>query len=227
MNTISTTGRVEPQPIEKDPMAPEMTKEEITIAVEEAHRCGLKVAAHGQGGIGVTWAIEAGVDSIEHGKFMTDEQMELLVSHKTYLVFTFGTTQLLAYSGLYPESTKKRALRVASGLKDWMARTRDAGVRVALGCDVYHGMILTEIQAMVTGGYTPMEAIVAATSAGAELCGIADVVGTLEAGKVADLVAVSGDPMHDIKPVTWGPDAPYDAGIKVEAVMKSGQLVRS
>lgn len=224
MNAISVTGRIEPLPKDKDPMWAEMTEEEIITAVTEAHRSGTRVAAHAHGGIGATWSIKAGVDSIEHGRYLTDEQLAMMKDRGTYLVITSSVAVPLAFTDLYPEATRQRALDGLKNRKAWVERVRASGVKVAVGCDVAHGMMLLEMAVMVWGGYSPMEAIVAATRSGADLCGRLHEVGTIETGKYADMVVLDADPLTSFKPLVWGPGE-IDTGLKVKAVVKGGVLV--
>lgn len=217
-------GMAEPEPRDRDPLAPEMSKEEVDIAIEEAHRCGLKVAAHAHGGEGADWLIAAGVDSIEHGGLLSERQLKEMARKGIFLVLTNGVKTLLATTPTVPQSTRERALGSFDRFPEWMARIRRSGVRLAVGCDVNHGHPLVEIQAMVSGGFTPMEALIAATASGAELCGIERTVGTVQPGKVADLIALKGDILA-LEPVPWRVDTPIAPGVSVVAVISRGRLV--
>jgi imidazolonepropionase-like amidohydrolase len=194
-------------------MAPEFTDEEFDAVIDEAHRRGKKVAAHGHGGPGVTSAVRAGVDSIEHGLFLTDDDVALMVSHGTYLVVTTGSFVVIRDDPAVPQFQKDK---VGDALTDHLAmlgRTRDAGLKIAVGTDENHGQLWFEMQTLNDVGFEPMDCIRAATANGADLLGLSDSLGTIEPGKVADMVALEGDPTVEI-----------GATREVRAVMKAGQL---
>ena len=194
-------------------MAPEFTDAEFTAIIDEAHRRGRKVAAHGHGGPGVAAAVRAGVDSIEHGLFLTDDDVALMVEQGTYLVVTVGSFVVIREDPAVPQFQKDK---VGNALADHLAllgRTRQAGLKLAVGTDENHGKLWFEMQTLCDVGYEPMEAIRTATARGADLLGISDQVGTIEPGKVADVIGVEGDPSIEI------------AAMKdVRAVMKAGTL---
>ena len=194
-------------------MAPEFTDDEFVAVIDEAHRRGRKIAAHGHGGPGVASAVRAGVDSIEHGLFLTDDDVALMVRHGTYLVVTAGSFVVIRDDPGVPQFQKDK---VGNALTDHLAmlgRTRQAGLKIAVGTDENHGALWFEMQTLCDVGYEPMESICAATVNGADLLGLSDTVGTIEPGKVADVIAIGGDPTVDI------------AAVKdVRAVMKAGTL---
>lgn len=192
------------------------TREEIRTAVEEAHRVGVTVAAHAHGGEGVDLCAEEGVDSVEHGGLLTDRNIERMAEHGTWLVLTNGIA-------FHPEGIEKgdarspeilaRVRRVRSSMEESFERIKSSGLRFALGTDSMHGLFGHELEWLVERGVEPEEAVIAATRNGAEVLGMADDMGTLAAGKVADFVAVAGDPLEDIRAV-------YD----VVAVAREGYL---
>jgi imidazolonepropionase-like amidohydrolase len=201
---------------------PQLTQAELDALVDEAHALGRKTAAHAHGAAGAKRAIRAGIDSIEHGSFLDDEALEMMKAKGTYLVPTLIAGWWLLQQldqGRYmpPEiAAKVRAAAAAAGAM--FTKAHAMGVRIGFGTDagVYpHGMNATEFRLMVERGMQPIEALKAATSADAELLGLANRIGTLEAGKLADVVAVPGDPTTDI----------LQTG-KVLFVMKEGQIYR-
>ncbi|HLJ86525.1 MAG TPA: amidohydrolase family protein [Candidatus Angelobacter sp.] len=187
-----------------DPQAAQYTLEEMKAIVQDAHRLGRKVAAHAHGAQGILWASEAGVDSIEHGSYIDDAAINMMKAKGTYLVPTLYLADWLKDNmtkiGL-PEmyAAKERAIIpiVHTNLK----KAFDAGVKIAFGTDaaVYpHGLNAHEFAVYVQMGMTPLHAIQTATINAADLLGWSDRIGTLEAGKFADMIAVPGDPLKDI-----------------------------
>jgi imidazolonepropionase-like amidohydrolase len=180
-------------------MAPEFTDEEFVAVIDEAHRRGRRVAAHGHGGPGVASAVRAGVDSIEHGLFLTHEDIALMVEHGTYLVVTAGSFHVIRDSPNIPQFQKDKVGNAIDAHRGMLARTRGTGLRIAVGTDECHGRLWFEMQLLHEVGYEPLEAISAATASGADLLGFADRVGTLEVGKLADVIAIPGDPLADLR----------------------------
>ena len=190
-----------------DPKASQYTLEELKTIVAEAHRLGRKVAAHAHGGDGIKLAVLAGVDSIEHGTYIDDEAVKLMKERGTYLVPTMYLTDwfLENYKGFnLPPSIVAKAQEVMPAMKKNIARAFAQGVPVACGTDaaVYpHGLNGRELASYVKLGLTPLQALQSATINAAKLLGMEDKLGTLEAGKYADLIAVEGDPIKDITEV--------------------------
>lgn len=199
-----------------DAVAPEFSDDELAALIGEAHRRGRKVAVHAHGGEGLRAAVKLGADSVEHGTFLTDEDVQLMIDYGTYLVITTGVVDEILRRSDVPGFMKDKLASTGEGFRALLAHTRGTGLKIALGTDLNHGRLSVEMNAMVAAGYQPMEAIQAATSQAAELCGIADDVGTLEVGKVADLVAVKGDPLSDVGDMS-----------SIVAVVKAGKLVYS
>ncbi len=171
------------------PTMSDYTREEIAAAVDEAHRLGRRIAAHVHGGDGATWAIEAGVDSIEHGVFLTREQLQMMAEKGTFLVVTYGVMKYAAESPGVPAYYREKAAAACQAYMDTLRAARECGVPVAIGGDTYHGDPTAEVQALLGAGYTLKQALAAATLEGARLCGISDLVGSIEVGKMCDLVA--------------------------------------
>src|SRR5262249_11668431 len=180
---------------------------ELDALVEEAHALRKKTAAHAHGATGAKRAIRAGIDSIEHGSFMDDEALRLMKEKGTFYVPTliagwWLVQQVDQKKLVLPPAVTAKARSAFASVGQTFHRAVDMGVRIGFGTDagVYpHGMNATVFQLMVENGMKPIAALKAATSADAELLGLTDSVGTLEAGKLADVVAVAGDPTADIR----------------------------
>lgn len=190
------------------PGAQQLTDEELRAGVEEAHKAGKRVAAHAHGADGIRGAVLAGVDSIEHGSFMTDELMRLMVARGTFYSVTLCSAQgfLDAPTGLVADWAMAKAEQVRLALDDTFRRAYQAGVKLVLGTDAgtpfnRHGDNARELALMVKLGASPLDALGAGTRNGAELLGRSDDLGTLERGKLADMVLVRGDVTADITPL--------------------------
>lgn len=185
------------------PWIQEMTYDEMAAICEEAHWQHKRVAAHTSGGPGLTDAINAGLDSVEHGHWLTDEQAELMAQRGTFYVPTFLVVAL-GIQAAAPGAPVRSWLQLAMDEKPRsLERARRAGVRIAVGTDagfrVDHGQNAGELEELVNAGFSPMEALVAATKTGAECLGMEREIGTIETGKYADLVVVNGNPLADIR----------------------------
>ncbi|RLG48853.1 MAG: amidohydrolase family protein [Thermoproteota archaeon] len=203
---ICTTGGVGS---EKDhPWTPQFTVEEIRAITEEAHRVGKRVATHAQGAEGVKNAIEGGVDSVEHGYFLDEEAVEMMLSKAVFFVPTIALLEVYKKSverpyDMPPWRLKKQRMCIDAMPKSLMMAYK-AGVKIAAGSDYFgaplreHGNNADEPITMVKVGMKPMDAILAATKVAAECIGVEDKIGTLEEGKLADVIAVDGDPLEDI-----------------------------
>jgi imidazolonepropionase-like amidohydrolase len=187
-----------------NPLLEAYSPEEMQVLVSEAHRQGRKVATHAHSAVSIKDAVRAGVDSVEHGIFLDDEGIALMKEHGTYLVptsfplFWYLDNMASMHLPKYTEDKIKIILPVAQVS---MARAFKSGVKVALGTDagVYpHGLNGGEFWTMVKLGLTPVQALQAGTINAADLMGWKDQIGTIEAGKFADIVAVQGDPLADI-----------------------------
>jgi len=182
----------------------EFTEEEMRTIVQTAHDYGLKVMAHAHGAEGIKRALRAGVISIEHGTYMDDECMELFKKNGAWYVPTIIAGKSVADSAkipnYFPPVVAKKALEIGPKIQSTLAKAYKAGVKIAFGTDagVYkHGKNWMEFTYMIEAGMTPMDAIKAATISAAELIGVKDQLGSIEVGKLADVVAVDGDPLKD------------------------------
>jgi imidazolonepropionase-like amidohydrolase len=204
------------------PSAPEFSEAEIRAAVEEAALYGAHVAAHAHGAEGIKRAVRAGVRSIEHGSYADDEAIELMAEHGTYLVADVWMGDWCLEQGRndgWSPTVMRKMEDSTIAQREVFARAVKAGVKQAFGTDsgVYpHGMGTRQFATMVGLGMSPMEAIRSGTIVAAELMGWEDRVGSLQAGRYADLVAVEGDPLEDL-----------DLLNEVALVMKGGEVIRA
>jgi len=203
-----------------DVSAPQMTDEELAAVIDESHRLKRKTAAHAHGDLAARSAVKAGVDSIEHGSFLTEETLQLMKTKGTYLVPTLLAGE---YAGgkaqKFPPEIAAKAKAALDARSDMFRRALKSGVRIAFGTDSAvspHGINAQEFHLMVDLGMSPAAALRAAGPAAADLLGLGKEIGTLEAGKEADIVAVPGNPVSDIR-VTE----------KVFFVMKGGRVYRN
>ena len=186
-----------------NPQGEQYSDEEVRAIVNEAHRLGRKVACHAHGASGIKQAVLAGVDSIEHGSYINEEDIELMKEKGTYLVPTLylGDWFMENYKKMgVPEFMVEKARVVMPAARQNIGRAFKAGVKVAFGTDaaVYpHGLNAHEFPVMVKLGLTPMRAIQSATVHAADLIGWSDHVGSIEPGHFADIIAVDGDPLAD------------------------------
>jgi imidazolonepropionase-like amidohydrolase len=205
-----------------DPNASQYTLEEMKAIVADAHRLGRKVAAHAHGAEGVRWASEAGVDSIEHGHLMDDAAIATLKKNGTYLVPTLFLGEYMEKNmdrSDVPEYSKQKMRDVIAAMRKNTGKAFAAGVKVAFGTDaaVYpHGLNAGEFHVYVQLGMTPLAAIQTATINASDLLGPKYLVGALEPGKWADVVAVDGDPTKDVTILEH-----------VKFVMKSGAVYKN
>ena len=203
----------------------QFSPEELAVVVSEAAaRRGVKVMAHAQGAEGVKNAVRAGVHSIEHGVYLDDEAIDLMLERGTFLVPTLLAPLYVIESGEaganLPPGALDKAREVFDAHQDSVARAHRAGVRIAMGTDagvMPHGTNARELGLMVDVGMSPMEAIVASTASGAACLGWQGQIGTLEAGALADVVVVNGDPLEDVR-VLERRDA-------IACVLKGGEVV--
>ncbi|MEZ7173316.1 amidohydrolase family protein [Sporosarcina sp. OR05] len=208
---------------------PEFTQfslEELKVIVEEGQfRKGVKVMAHAQGAEGIKNAVRAGVHSIEHGIFIDDEAIELMLENGTFLVPTLlapvAVLETAAQTGM-PDTAVQKSKEVIQHHVESFRKAYNAGVKIAMGTDagvMKHGTNLRELGLMVDAGMTPMDAIITSTKSAAECLGWEQQVGTLETGKLADIIVVKGNPLENIHSLSNND--------LIQLVMKDGKVEKS
>lgn len=217
---ITATGGV--LSIAKNGLNPQFTEDEIRTIVATARDYGFKVAAHAHGAEGMKRAVRAGVDSIEHGTFMDDETIALMKERGTYYVPTITAGRWVfdrsKEDGFFPAVVRPKAAAIGPQIQGTFAKAYKAGVKIVFGTDTgvsAHGDNAREFVLMVEAGMLPLEAIKSATSVAAKFLEIDDRLGSVQVGKIADLVAVPGDPLADISAMR-----------RVNFVMKDGIVHR-
>lgn len=176
-----------------------LSREEIQTCVDEAHRVGLRIAAHAHGGVGLRYCLETRVDTIEHGGMMTEEDLNLFLKHGNTLVATFNPYlhETTLVPGRPPEFVAG-VTKVQENMKRIFPKALKSGIKFTVGTDARHGNFVFELETLVQMGLSPMEAICAGTRQAAEALGILEKAGTLEPGKWADIIAVPKDPLENI-----------------------------
>lgn len=200
---ITATGGV--LSVAKSGQNPQFMTDELEAIVDTAKDYGMTVAVHAHGKEGMKRAIEAGVDSIEHGTHMDEEIRNLMVANDTYYVPTIMAGKFVAdkakIDGYFPELVRPKAAAIGPLIQKTFEKAHKAGVKIAFGTDSgvsAHGDNGQEFALMVEAGMAPADALRTATINSAQLLGVSDMLGTLEAGKLADIVAVEGNPLEDI-----------------------------
>lgn len=209
------------------PWHTEMTRDEMAAVVDEAHRWGKRVAAHAYSAQTVTDCVLAGVDSIEHGVLIDEPTMALMADRGTALVPTMTPFHNFLVPGAeerFPDYYLERGRPMAETQRANIPSYLEYGIRIAVGSDGPNpgslpGTTALELELMVNAGMTPMQAIESATRVGAEVLGLSDDLGTLEPGKLADLVVVDGDPLSDIRIL--------QDRERIQVIVKGGEIVRS
>ena len=215
---ITATGGV--LSVAKDGMGPQFTLEEVQAVVAAAKDYGMVTAAHAHGVEGMQRAIKGGISSIEHGTLMDEETMALMKQYGTYLVPTISAGKYVVEKakipGYFPAIIVPKALAVGPQIQETFGRAYKNGVKIAFGTDSGvspHGDNAKEFQYMVEAGMPEMEAICSATINAADLLNIDDILGSITAGKFADIIAVKGNPLEDITCLQ-----------KIDFVMKNGTI---
>jgi len=218
---ITATGGV--LSVAKNSKNPQFTEDEIRAIVETADDYDMHVAAHAHGAEGMKRAIRAGVRSIEHGTLMDAEVMTLMKQYGTYYIPTISAGMFVAEKakedGYYPPIIVPKALEIGPQILKTFSKALKFGIKIAFGTDSgvsYHGDNAKEFKYMVESGMLPMDAIKSATMVSAELLGIQDELGSIETNKIADIIAVDGDPIQNM-----------DVMQKVVFVMKEGKIYKS
>ncbi len=189
-----------------DPGAVQMTEQELKSGIKEAHKAGRKTAAHAKGGQGIINALRAGIDSIEHGTVLTEEAISIMLERNVPIIFTLSALYNMEHKGVKAGLSKEilnKALLYKPERQESITMAKDAGVSIAMGTDAgtpfnLHGDNLDELERFVEVGFSPAQALKAATGTAAQVLGIDKYLGTIEEGKLADLIIVKGDPLQDI-----------------------------
>jgi imidazolonepropionase-like amidohydrolase len=222
---LMATGGVMTPAVE--PGSEQLTEAEMRAGVEEAHKAGRKTATHAMGTRGILNALRAGIDSIEHGVYLDEEAVALMAERKIPLVPTISALYFIETRGVeagIPAYAVEKTLAVKPHHLASVRMAREAGVPVAAGTDAgtpfnLHGQNLSEINLLVDyGGFSPLEAIEAGTRVSARVLGLEDKLGTIEEGKLADIVLVQGNPLDDIG-LLLNPE-------NIRYVMQGGELVK-
>ena len=199
---------------------PQFTEEEVDAVVKAAKDYGMWVAVHAHGSEGMKRAVIAGVDSVEHGTFMTEEVMDLMIERGTYYVPTISAGEFVAekskIDNYFPEIVRPKAASVGPQIGGTFGKAYKKGVKIAFGTDVGvqpHGTNWKEFVYMNQYGMPAIETIVAATIETAKLLGESDTLGSISVGKIADIIAISGNPLEDMNDMQ-----------NVEFVMKNGKV---
>jgi imidazolonepropionase-like amidohydrolase len=190
-----------------EPGSEQLTEEELRAGVEEAHKAGKKTATHAMGTRGILNALRAGIDSIEHGVYLDEEAVSLMMERDVPLIPTLSALFNIASKGIeagIPAFAVEKTLKVKPFHLESIRMAREAGVRVAMGTDAgtpfnIHGENLGELKFLVDCGFSPMEAIEAGTRIAAQVLGLEKELGTVEEGKLADLILIEGNPLEDIE----------------------------
>lgn len=216
---ITATGGV--LSIAKDGANPQFTQEELNAIVETARDYGMHTAAHAHGAEGMKRAVLAGITTIEHGTEMTHEVMDLMIERGTYYVPTISAGKFVAEKaeepGYYHPLVVPKARAIGPQIQKTFGEAYKRGVKIAFGTDAgvfYHGDNGKEFGFMVEAGMPALEAIQSATVTNASILGMSDRIGTIEVGKLADIIAIEGNPLSDISAMT-----------RVRFVMKDGKVV--
>lgn len=209
-----------------EPGSEQLTEEELRAGIQEAHKAGRKTATHAMGTQGILNALRAGIDSIEHGVFLNEEAISWMVEKDVPLVPTLSALYHIENKGIeagIPAFAVEKTRRVKAFHLESVRMAREAGVHVAMGTDAgtpfnMHGENLGELRRLVEMGYSSIEAIQAGTQIAAKVMGLEEELGTIEEGKLADLIVVEGDPLEDIG-LLLSTEA-------IRLVMRGGKLVK-
>ncbi|MBW2128799.1 MAG: amidohydrolase family protein [Deltaproteobacteria bacterium] len=201
---LMATGGVMTEGVE--PGSPQLSEEELRAGVREAHKAGKKTATHAMGTEGILNALRAGIDSIEHGVYLDEEALTIMAERNVPFIPTVSALYNIETKGTeagIPDFAVEKTLKVKPHHLQSVRMAREAGVSIAMGTDAgtpfnRHGENLGELERLVEYGFSPMEAIEAGTRVAAGVLGLDDILGTIEEGKLADLIVVEGNPLEDV-----------------------------
>lgn len=208
-----------------NPNALEMNEQELEAGIREAHKFGKKTAAHAKAAKGIEFALRAGIDSIEHGTILTEEAISLMLEKNVPVIFTLSALYNIENRGEKAGLSKSlinKALSYKARRQESILMAQKAGVITAMGTDAgtplnQHGDNPNELVRLVEVGYSPLQALMFATGIAAKVLGIESQLGTIEEGKIADLIVLEGDPLQDI--------GLFSNKNSLRLIMKNGQLV--
>ena len=209
-----------------EPGSEQFTEEELHAGIQEAHKAGKKTATHAQGTQGILNALRAGIDSIEHGVYLNEETIALMIKQEVPLIPTISALYNILDKGVeagIPSFAVEKTLKVKPFHLESVRLAREAGVAVAMGTDAgtpfnLHGDNLSEIKLLVDSGFSPIKAIESGTGIAARVLGVEKKLGTIEEGKLADLLVVEGNPLDDVSILTKNE--------AIRLVMLGGKLVK-
>lgn len=192
-----------------------MSREEIAAVVEQSHKAKRFVSAHCHGGQGLIDCLELGVDTIEHGMAMTEEDVDRMCQTRSFLVVTPINYPFELEQRKHMPAVLAQMSKVKDKFPEILRKAAAKGIRIAIGTDGRHGLMPDALIRMVEYGFSPMDVIVASTKRGGEVCNVPQDLGSLEPGKLADLLIVKGDPLQDIRAIQ-----------DIRCVIKGGQVVK-
>ena len=211
-----------------EPGSEQLTEDELRAGIEEAHKAGRKTATHAMGTRGIMNALRAGIDTIEHGVYLDDATVAYMIEHDVAYIPTIAALYNIEVNGVeagIPDWAVAKTMKVKPHHLASVRMAREAGVKIAMGTDAgtpftYHGRNLDEIRLLEElGGFAPLAAIESGTRVAAEVLGLDDQIGTIEKGKLADLIVVAGNPLDDLKILS-------DAD-NIKVVMQDGKFVNA
>ena len=210
-----------------EPGSAQLTYEEMKAGIEEAHKAGKRTATHAMGSQGIMDALRAGIDSIEHGIYLNDEIIAFMKQNKVFYVPTIAAMHHIGERGTaagIPAWAVEKNNIVSPHHRESVKKAHGAGVAIAMGTDAgtpfnHHGKNLMEIPLLVRHGLSPRQALMAATRTASQLLGMEDLIGSIEPGKMADLVLVKGNPMEDIEI--------FNDASAILRVMKGGEFIEA
>lgn len=210
---------------DSNPNALEMNEEDLRAGIKEAHKFGKKTAAHAKAAIGIEVALRSGIDTIEHGTILTEEAISMMLEKNIPIIFTLSALHNIENKGESAGLSKfliNKALSYKPRRQESIRMAQDAGVITAMGTDAgtplnQHGDNPNEIIRLVEVGYSPLQALMSATSIAAKVLGLEDQLGTIKEGKIADIIVLEGDPLENINL--------FSNNSSLRLIIKNGQII--